>query len=375
MGGGARTRQAGTARQAGSAFLAQELDEALRHLGGDVVGVEGAGDVHGAAVGVDERDAGGTEVEVDLERPRALGRELAFQVVHEELHALVAARHVRDEFHARSLSSGPGSAVPGRSDRNTAPAGGPASGSHRSQPLPLLRRSPGGGRFRRARPAGTGPGGQPRGTSARLERSADSAIMAVGGGRHGAQEARPRGAQGARPRPLRGVLHRRGRPGRDRPAARDGWSSSPCRETRIRTTSGLWKVGADAAPQAPKQVGLFHVAWQVERAEDLEAFHDALVARGVPVRATMDHGANLSVYFEDPDGHMLEVTYEKPRETWPAGRNPFAGREPLPFQSGRALTLPGVQTPHGAGSGRARPLRGGDPRGRHPRPPCVIRRR
>ncbi len=96
---------------------------------------------------------------------------------------------------------------------------------------------------------------------------------------------------------------------------------------------GLWKVGADAAPQAPKQVGLFHVAWQVEREEDLQAFHDALLARGVPVRSTMDHGANLSVYFEDPDGHMLEVTYEKPRETWPPGRNPFAGREPLPFQS------------------------------------------
>ncbi|HEX9709720.1 MAG TPA: VOC family protein, partial [Candidatus Thermoplasmatota archaeon] len=64
----------------------------------------------------------------------------------------------------------------------------------------------------------------------------------------------------------------------------------------------LWKVGPDAAPQAAKQVGLFHVAWQVERPEDLEAFHHSLVARGVPVRATMDHGANLSVYFEDPDG-------------------------------------------------------------------------
>ena len=98
---------------------------------------------------------------------------------------------------------------------------------------------------------------------------------------------------------------------------------------------GLFKVGADAAPQAPKQVGLFHVAWQVERAEDLEAFHGTLIAAGVPVRLTMDHGANLSVYFEDPDGHMLEVTYEKPRETWPPDRNPFAGREPLPFQAAR----------------------------------------
>jgi catechol-2,3-dioxygenase len=96
---------------------------------------------------------------------------------------------------------------------------------------------------------------------------------------------------------------------------------------------GLWKVGPDAAPPSSKQVGLFHVAWQVEREEDLRAFHDSLVARGIPVRSTMDHGANLSVYFEDPDGNMLEVTYEKPREAWPPGLNPFAGREPLRFQA------------------------------------------
>src|SRR5215813_2358934 len=98
---------------------------------------------------------------------------------------------------------------------------------------------------------------------------------------------------------------------------------------------GLWKVGPDAAPQASRQVGLFHVAWQVEREEDLRAFHDRLVAQRVPVRSTMDHGANLSVYFEDPDGHMLEVTYEKPLETWPSGRNPFDGREPLSFDAAR----------------------------------------
>ena len=96
---------------------------------------------------------------------------------------------------------------------------------------------------------------------------------------------------------------------------------------------GLWKVGADAASPASKQVGLFHVAWQVEREEDLRVFHDSLAARGIPVRLTMDHGANLSVYFEDPDGNMLEVTYEKPREAWPPGLNPFAGREPLRFRA------------------------------------------
>lgn len=94
----------------------------------------------------------------------------------------------------------------------------------------------------------------------------------------------------------------------------------------------VWKIGPDAAPQQARQVGLFHIAWQVERPEDLEAVYRHLVVKGVRVRGTMDHGANLSVYFEDPDGHMLEFTYERPPGAWPADRNPFAGRDPLPFE-------------------------------------------
>jgi len=93
----------------------------------------------------------------------------------------------------------------------------------------------------------------------------------------------------------------------------------------------LWKVGPDAAGPAPKQVGLFHVAWQVERAEDLEPLYRHLLAHGVTVHGTTDHGANQSIYFEDPDGNMLEFTYERPRAAWPADVNPFAGRDPLPF--------------------------------------------
>ena len=93
----------------------------------------------------------------------------------------------------------------------------------------------------------------------------------------------------------------------------------------------IWKVGPDAAGPMARQVGLFHVAWQVERPEELEPLYRALVARGVTVHGTTDHGANESVYFEDPDGNMLEFTYERPRAEWPPEKNPFAGRDPLPF--------------------------------------------
>ena len=96
----------------------------------------------------------------------------------------------------------------------------------------------------------------------------------------------------------------------------------------------LFRVGPEAGRPARDQVGLFHVAWQVDRPEDLEALHAHLRAKGVPISATTDHGANLSVYFEDPDGNQLELTYERPRAEWPAGQNPFAGRAPLPFAAG-----------------------------------------
>jgi catechol-2,3-dioxygenase len=93
----------------------------------------------------------------------------------------------------------------------------------------------------------------------------------------------------------------------------------------------IWTVGPDAAGPEPGQVGLFHVAWQVERPEDLEPLYRHLLAEGATVHGTMDHGANQSIYFEDPDGNMLEYTYERPPAAWPDDGNPFAGRDPLPF--------------------------------------------
>lgn len=95
----------------------------------------------------------------------------------------------------------------------------------------------------------------------------------------------------------------------------------------------VWQVGPDAAPAQSRQVGLFHVAWQVERPEDLEALYRHFRARGVTLHGTMDHGTNLSVYFEDPDGNMLELTWERPRADWPADGNPFARRTPLAFET------------------------------------------
>ena len=105
-------------------------------------------------IGVHEAHAGGTQVQVDLEGPGSLGRKLSGDVVHEELDALVAARHVGDEFHARSLSSGPaGHLSPSRPDRNTGsradtPTGGRSPAPSRETASAADRCGPGCGRPR-----------------------------------------------------------------------------------------------------------------------------------------------------------------------------------------------------------------------------------
>jgi catechol-2,3-dioxygenase len=68
---------------------------------------------------------------------------------------------------------------------------------------------------------------------------------------------------------------------------------------------------------------LQHTAFEVASLEDLCAFHQRIIDRGVPIKFALNHGVTLSFYFEDPEGHMIEIY-------WPTGNatNPRHG-EPL----------------------------------------------
>ena len=55
-----------------------------------------------------------------------------------------------------------------------------------------------------------------------------------------------------------------------------------------------------------------HTAFAVRSLADLRAFHQRVIGRGVPVRMALNHGVSLSFYFDDPEGHLLEVY-------WPTG--------------------------------------------------------
>lgn len=62
-------------------------------------------------------------------------------------------------------------------------------------------------------------------------------------------------------------------------------------------------VPDDAEPPA---IRVLHIAFRVDRAGFDEA-REALAAQGVDVTFS-DHGISHSIYFNDPDGHLLELT-------------------------------------------------------------------
>ena len=50
-----------------------------------------------------------------------------------------------------------------------------------------------------------------------------------------------------------------------------------------------------------------HIAFKVRSLADLRAFHQRVLGRGVPVKMALNHGVSLSFYFDDPEGHLIEV--------------------------------------------------------------------
>src|SRR6516162_11036318 len=55
-----------------------------------------------------------------------------------------------------------------------------------------------------------------------------------------------------------------------------------------------------------------HTAFAVRSLADLRVLHQRVLGRGVPVKMALYHGVSLSFYFDDPEGHLVEVY-------WPTG--------------------------------------------------------
>jgi catechol-2,3-dioxygenase len=78
---------------------------------------------------------------------------------------------------------------------------------------------------------------------------------------------------------------------------------------------GLMAVGPNA-PRPPRgSTGMYHLAWEVPRIEDLARAAEVLTAEGA-LGGASDHGATKSLYGHDPDGNEFEIMWPVPREQW-----------------------------------------------------------
>jgi len=105
---------------------------------------------------------------------------------------------------------------------------------------------------------------------------------------------------------------------------RPGWAAFMSADKEKSHEVALMQVGDDAPLQQKGQVGLNHMAWMVNSLDDLKAAYWRLKEKGVKIDRISDHGLSLGIYFRDPDGNGLEVSYELPREQWPRQDAVFA---------------------------------------------------
>jgi catechol-2,3-dioxygenase len=78
----------------------------------------------------------------------------------------------------------------------------------------------------------------------------------------------------------------------------------------------FFTVGESAGPPTgTRNVGLYHLAWEVPTIDDLIHARKKLIEAGAHVGES-DHGANKSVYAKDPDGLEFEVMWLVPGEHW-----------------------------------------------------------
>ena len=89
----------------------------------------------------------------------------------------------------------------------------------------------------------------------------------------------------------------------------------------------LIQVGDNALGQQRGQVGLNHMAWMMHSLDDLKEVYQRLKEKNVPIDRVSDHGISVGIYFHDPDGNGVEVSYELPRSEWPLDDKVFSSAD------------------------------------------------
>jgi catechol 2,3-dioxygenase-like lactoylglutathione lyase family enzyme len=86
------------------------------------------------------------------------------------------------------------------------------------------------------------------------------------------------------------------------------WGNTPAMMCVGTTCVALFEIGDEPVRPPPGRdtVAMRHLAFRVDRA-NFERAQEELAGAGIDV-SFQDHGSAESMYFRDPDGHLLEVT-------------------------------------------------------------------
>jgi len=73
------------------------------------------------------------------------------------------------------------------------------------------------------------------------------------------------------------------------------------------------------SPPPSGTTGLFHVAIRYPTRRALADALRRLAEAGIPLDGASDHGVSEALYLRDPDSNGVELSWDRPRETWPRG--------------------------------------------------------
>ncbi len=118
---------------------------------------------------------------------------------------------------------------------------------------------------------------------------------------------------------------------------------------------GLFEIGSAAGGSVAgvSSVGLYHLAWEVDTLDDLQAAAVALSDAGALVGAS-DHSTSKSLYAKDPDGLEFEVVWLVPADR--IDDSVLAGRSSIrPLDLAAEIARYGADTVSGVGISRPAP--------------------
>ncbi|MGH9304648.1 MAG: VOC family protein [Acidimicrobiales bacterium] len=119
---------------------------------------------------------------------------------------------------------------------------------------------------------------------------------------------------------------------------------------------GLFEIGgaAGSSTAGRQQVGLYHLAWEVDTLAELQRIAGELAGKNALVGAS-DHGTTKSLYAKDPDGLELEIAWIVPAALLD-DRALEARRHIAPLDLDAAIERYGAETKGGLGVSQPLPV-------------------